>query len=58
MDPKELVLKTLKGSPKPLKSAEIAVAAGIGKEDVDKAIKVLKKEDKIASPKVCYYIAK
>lgn len=58
MDPKEIVLKTLKGSSKPLKSAEIAEAAGIDKTTVDKAIKILKKEDKIVSPKVCFYTAK
>lgn len=58
METKELVLKTLKESGKPMKSAEIAASAGIDKAEVDKAIKSLKKEEKIASPKVCYYSAK
>lgn len=58
MDNKEIVLKALKDSDKALKSAEIAVLAGIDKAEVDKAIKVLKKEDKIESPKVCFYKAK
>jgi DNA-binding IscR family transcriptional regulator len=55
MDTKALVMKVLKESDKPLKSAEIAEKAGIDKAEVDKAIKNLKKEDKISSPRVCYY---
>lgn len=58
METKALVLKTLKESEKPLKSAEIAAMAGIDKTEVDKILKVLKKEDKIISPKVCYYTSK
>jgi hypothetical protein len=54
----EKVLQTLKKSGKAMKSAEIAEAAGIDKKDVDKAIKTLKAEEKIISPKVCYYQAK
>jgi biotin operon repressor len=53
----EKVLYTLKKTGKPMKSAEIAEAAGIDKKDVDKAIKTLKAEGKISSPKVCYYLA-
>lgn len=51
----EIVLDTLLKAGKPLKSGEIALAAGIDKTDVDKAIKQLKKEEKIISPKNCYY---
>ena len=58
MDTKELVLKTMKTSGTALKSAEIASIAGIDKTEVDKALKVLKKEEKIVSPKVCYYTVK
>jgi DNA-binding IscR family transcriptional regulator len=58
METTALVLKTLKESPKPLKSAEIATLAGIEKTEVDKIIKILKKEDKITSPKVCFYTVK
>jgi DNA-binding MarR family transcriptional regulator len=53
-----LVLKTLDEAGKPLRSAEIATAAGIDKAEVDKAIKQLKKEEKIYSPKVCFYEVK
>ena len=58
METKELVIKTLKESEKPLKSAEIANMAGIEKSEVDKVLKVLKKEEKVTSPKVCYYSLK
>ena len=53
----EKVFQTLKKAGKPMKAAEIAEAAGIDKKDVDKAIKTLKTEGKISSPKVCYYQA-
>lgn len=51
----EVVVKTLKESAEPLKAGEIAEKAGIDKKEVDKAIKELKKEEKITSPKRCYY---
>jgi len=55
METTELVLKTLAEAGKPLKGGEIAELAGIDKKDVDNAIKKLKKEERIMSPKVCYY---
>jgi biotin operon repressor len=58
MDTTELILKTLKKAGKAMKSGEIAETAGIDKAEVDKAIKKLKKEEKITSPKNCYYEAK
>ncbi len=58
MDTKSLVLKTLNESGNPMKSAEIAAKAGIEKAEVDKVIKILKKEDKITSPKNCFYTSK
>lgn len=58
MEIKELVLNTLKDSTTPMKSGEIATKAGLDKAEVDKAIKALKKEEKITSPKNCYYAAK
>ncbi|HBX51520.1 MAG: MarR family transcriptional regulator [Bacteroidetes bacterium RIFOXYA12_FULL_35_11] len=58
MDTKEVVLTTLKKSDKPLKSAEIAALAGIDKAEVDKALKILKKDEKIVSPKMCFYSVK
>ena len=58
METKDIVFNALKESAKPMKSAEIAAQAGIEKAAVDKAIQALKKEERIISPKVCYYSAK
>jgi len=58
MDVQQMVLDTLKGSKEAMKAGEIAVKAGVDKADVDKAIKALKKSEKIVSPRNCYYQAK
>ncbi|NLA23501.1 MAG: MarR family transcriptional regulator [Bacteroidales bacterium] len=56
MDNKQIVLDTLKEGGM-MRPGEIAEKAGIEKAEVDKAIKDLKKENKISSPKRCYYSA-
>jgi DNA-binding transcriptional regulator GbsR (MarR family) len=43
----EKVLEMLKAAVKPLKASEIDEAASLGKKEVDKAMKVLKKEGRI-----------
>lgn len=58
MEAKEVVLKTLKESPEPLKGGEIADKSGVDKKEVDKIIKILVKEDLIHSPKRCFYAVK
>jgi biotin operon repressor len=58
MESKEKVLLFLKEASDPQKAGEIAEALGIEKKDVDKAIKELKKAERIDSPKRCYYRAK
>jgi DNA-binding transcriptional regulator GbsR (MarR family) len=55
METTEKVFKALADAGKPMKAGEIAELTGIEKKDVDNAIKKLKKEEKIYSPKVCYY---
>ncbi len=55
METIEKVMQTLQNAGKPMKAGEIAELAGIDKKDVDNAIKKLKKDEKIISPKVCYY---
>lgn len=55
---KDQVFATFKTSTKPLKAAEVAEIMGIDKKEVDKAIKILKQEKVLISPKVCYYTAK
>lgn len=58
MDTKELVLKAFQENGGAMKAAQIAESLNIDKKDVDKAIASLKKEEKIFSPKVCFYQAK
>jgi len=58
MEFEKMVLETLKTSDQPLKGKEIAELTGIDKKDVDKAIKKLKKDEKIYSPKNCFYSIK
>jgi DNA-binding IclR family transcriptional regulator len=49
------VLSVLAEAKKPLKSGEIAELSGLDKKEVESAIKQLKVEDKIFSPKRCFY---
>lgn len=58
MEPKETVLQTLKNADNPLKGGEIAEISGLDKKLVDKAIKELKTDGLIGSPKRCYYSAR
>lgn len=51
----EKVLETMKAAGKAMKAGEIAEASGLDKKEVDKAMKTLKAEGKIVSPKVCYW---
>ncbi len=55
MDHIELVIKTLGASPEPMKAAEIAEAAHLDQKEVDRAMKVLKAEGRIISPKRCFW---
>lgn len=49
------VLETLRAAGKPLKAGEIAAVSGLEKKEVDKAMKILKAEDKIVSPVRCFW---
>lgn len=51
----EIVLETLKSSKEPMKSGEIAEASNLDKKEVDKAIKKLRADGTVVSPKYCYY---
>ena len=51
----EAVLQAMKDAGKPVRPGEVAKAMGIESKEVSKAIKQLKKEGKIHSPKRCYY---
>ena len=55
IDNKQVVLDAMKTAGKPLKGGEIVELSKLDKEDVDEAMKELKKEKLIVSPKRCYW---
>ncbi|MFZ5354073.1 MAG: MarR family transcriptional regulator [Bacillota bacterium] len=55
MDNYEVVLAFFASSDKPVSAGQIATATGIDRKEVDKIMTKLKKEEKIVSPKVCYW---
>jgi len=55
---KEKIIATLSKADKPLRPSEIVEISGLDKKEVDKAIKELKVEEKIFSPKRCFYDVK
>ena len=55
MENTQKVLDAMKNAGKALKAGEIAELAELDKKDVDKAMKVLKEEEKISSPKRCFW---
>ncbi len=58
METTDLIIKTLETSDKPMKAGEIAEAVNLDRKDVDKAMKKLKVEGRIVSPKVCFWTVK
>lgn len=57
MEPTEKILNTLKSNGA-LRPGDIAEKAGMDKKEVEKLIKKLKDEDRIFSPKRCFYDVK
>jgi len=57
MKPVELVFQTLQTSGEPMKAGDIADAANLDRKEVDKAMKTLKAEGRIVSPKKCFWTA-
>ncbi|MFT3753222.1 MAG: MarR family transcriptional regulator [Paludibacter sp.] len=55
METKEIVLDAMKKAGAPLNAGKIVELTGLDRKDVDKAMKVLKTEGAIVSPKVCYW---
>jgi len=52
---KDKVFEAMKNAGKPVRPGDIAKALGVDSKEVSKAIKELKKEGKVISPKRCYY---
>jgi hypothetical protein len=55
MDMTEKVLETMRTVKEPLNAGKIAELSGLDRKDVDKAMAKLKKEEKIVSPRRCYW---
>ena len=55
MENKEKLLSAMKKAGKPLKSGEASELAGLSKADGEKALKQLKAEELVVSPKRCYW---
>lgn len=55
MDVTEKVLEVMRSEGKPLNAGKIAEIGKIDRKEVDKAMTKLKKDQKIVSPKRCYW---
>jgi len=55
MDIKEQVLNVMRTAGEPLNAGKIAELGGLDRKEVDKAMTQLKKEEKIVSPRRCYW---
>jgi predicted transcriptional regulator len=55
METKEVVLEAMKKAGVPVNAGKIVELTGLDRKDVDKAMKALKSEGTISSPKVCFW---
>ena len=55
MEVTDKIIEAMKKSAQPMSAGQIAEATGIDRKEIDKAMKILKKEEKIVSPKRCYW---
>lgn len=55
MDNLEVILEFFGKADKPVSAGEVATATGVDRKEVDKIMTKLKKEEKIVSPKRCYW---
>lgn len=55
MEAKQLVLDTMRQAGTPLNAGKIAELSGLERKEVDKAMKQLKDEGAITSPKRCFW---
>jgi len=56
MDSKDKVLEVMRTEGQPLNAGKIAELSGLDRKEVDKIMAQLKKEEKIVSPRRCYWI--
>jgi transcription initiation factor TFIIIB Brf1 subunit/transcription initiation factor TFIIB len=55
METAEKVFTTIQKAGKPVSAGQIVELSGLDRKEVDKAMKKLKTEGKITSPKNCYW---
>jgi predicted ArsR family transcriptional regulator len=55
MDAKNTVLEVLKNEGAPMSAGQIAEKCGLDRKEIDKAMKSLKEEELIVSPRRCYW---
>lgn len=55
MENTQKVIDAMKQAGEPLKAGQIAELTGLDKKEVDKAMKTLKSEEAIVSPKRCFW---
>jgi biotin operon repressor len=57
MNTEDKILDVLKANPQAMSAGQLADATGIDRKEIDKAMKVLKTDGRINSPKRCYWTA-
>jgi hypothetical protein len=55
METKELVLDAMKKAGVPVNAGKLVDLTGLDRKEVDKAMKQLKADEAIVSPKVCFW---
>lgn len=55
METVDAIIEAMKNVSKPMSAGQIADATGIDRKEIDKGMKALKKDEKIVSPKRCYW---
>jgi len=55
METTEAILEAMRKAGEPMSAGQIADATGIDRKEIDKAMKAMKKEESIVSPKRCYW---
>lgn len=55
MEPTEKIIKAFEDAAKPMRPGEAAEMAGLEKKETEKAIKKLKEQGVLYSPKRCFY---
>lgn len=57
MNTEEKIIEILKTSDNPMSAGQLADSSGIDRKEIDKAMKALKENGKITSPRRCYWTA-